>query len=991
MKKSLSLITVAILIVLSVTISIIAIPASAAQFPPPSTDVGIKEVVSSKLKDYLIVLSVTSSDLAEMPANMVPEQATVYAQTLVQQQAQSLSSELGRLQYEGRIEGFEVRPDIQGIVVSGASLDDLDTLSRGPAVAAILPYAEVAPACAVAAAEALSEQTLALSRQISQPPSLTSMGVNLQATDPSIEAHVSPGHEWTYISGQTAENIDVDLRILRGGQVVATQSTTSNSSGYYFFSPSWQSCPTSGYSWTLRPEDVVEVTANGNTVETVVATLSAWMDPDTDTVTGITDPGRSVAISLYDRSGDPCSSSGYSQTASPDATGNFQIDFTNQVDFDRKASAFLVTMDSNGNGTFAWFYAYRVHAEFDTGNFSGYLKPEMDFTATLSRTGDILSTYEGTSQPNGYYFGWFTSTLQSGDVVEINGKGVKVNYTATDLEVSLDHELDLASGQTGAGRLVRIWSYKRTYGSPVTTCSGNSNCIYAQAGSGSGDFSLTSGLDLVRGDYADILVYDAEGNHQYVYGRSVPAIAANLSNDEVLGYWSDPHVGYLDVILKDSGGVVKETDQVWVDSWDSGFNTWLMNTIEPSDIIQVTDGTVTETMTVQNLTSRLDGETGQLAGNAAQGHLVADLVDFRRDTGQYYSYCSEKDVDGAYNLTFSGGQVGGKDRAEVWSSGPDGHYTYRRPYAFAVNAQKEDHWVWGYSETPNSIVTVTLQRNSSPVVVVTTTSYSYNHYEVDLGDTIAEGDVVQVETGDGDSVSLPIPALTVAIDAAHNEVYGQSLANHPLRVKVRRHDYWGWYGYVQNTTANSSGGYRANFDGLYWGRDCSAIDVGHPCAQPEVAYYNDDGHGVWVEGADPNPLEADSYEPDNTSATAQPYVGVQSHTFHTYPDPDWITFTVSQADLDTQVSYVIETFNLGWGGDTILTLYDTDGSTQLVTNDDGGAGYASRIDWTPSISGTYYVEVTPFGIDSTSYCDALYDLAIWRARIYLPLIMRNAW
>ena len=60
-------------------------------------------------------------------------------------------------------------------------------------------------------------------------------------------------------------------------------------------------------------------------------------------------------------------------------------------------------------------------------------------------------------------------------------------------------------------------------------------------------------------------------------------------------------------------------------------------------------------------------------------------------------------------------------------------------------------------------------------------------------------------------------------------------------------------------------------------------------------------------------------------------------------------------------------------------------------DDDGGAGLASRIDWTPSAAGTYYVLVEPYDEDNTAYCDAVYDLLILpvRAQVFLPLVMRD--
>ena len=968
---------------------------AARSVPTVSQSVG-RDVFPPPPRDYLVALPVVLPDPAEVPPGLSLEQAVAYARGLTYRQARPIVAELRRLQAEGKIADFDVRPDLHGVAVKGATSDALEELSRRRGIAAVLPLEGEPPACAVAAAEALPEQVSGLSQMTAGPAqSLMAAPTAVRATDPSIDVYAPPRRTWTYVAGKTTSNTAVTMRILRGGRVIATQSTTSNSGGYYYFYPSWHSCPTRGYNWSLRPGDVVEVTAHGNTVSTVVAYLSAWVDPDANIVAGRTDTGRSVEVRLFSYKGDLCSGTTYTQTVGTDDGGNFSADFTGQVDFDRKSYAAVYARDGNGNSTYALFYAYRVTAEFDSGRFGGYLKPEVGFTATLSRGGSIVSTYSGRSDSRGYYYGWFTDTIRSGDIIQVSGGGVSMEYTVADLDVTLDPTTDRATGTTGAGRAVKAYFYKRTWWGYVRTgCSWNSDCASTTA-DGSGAFALTTGLDLARGDAAYFYVYDTEGNYQYTWDRPVPAIVANLTWNRVEGYWGDPDAGYVTVTLKSSGGTVKETDsRVWVYSWGE-FSTWMSSDIVPSDIIEVTDGAVTETMTVQDLTARLDGGTGHLTGNAPHGHLVAALWDFRRDSRFWYGYCSETDVASPYDLTFGDAQVGGQDYADVWSSGPDGHYTYRNAYAFTVNVEKGGNDVDGYTETPSTPVTVTLQRGGSPIAVYTTTSSSRGYFRGTLSGgtpvTITQGDTVQVQTGDGDSVSLPVPELTANADAAHNRIYGKSLANEPVWPEVRRHYNGGWYASSQVITADVSGNYSASFAGLYWSRDCSSVDIGHRCAQPAVRYYNSDGHQVWLEGPSPQPVGPDIYESDDISTTARAYTGVQFHTFHATTDTDWITFTVPQADVDDGVPYRIETLNLGWGMATRVRLYATDGATLLGEWTGYEWYHGVSVLWTPTAAGTYYLEVSPPSSSYAAYCDAVYDLMVLpvRAQVYLPLVARN--
>ncbi len=119
----------------------------------------------------------------------------------------------------------------------------------------------------------------------------------------------------------------------------------------------------------------------------------------------------------------------------------------------------------------------------------------------------------------------------------------------------------------------------------------------------------------------------------------------------------------------------------------------------------------------------------------------------------------------------------------------------------------------------------------------------------------------------------------------------------------------------------------------------------------------------------------DDYEVDNGPTEAKELVAgttSSNHTFcadpndTTFADQDWLSFTTVAG-----TEYRIETTNLGINSDTILTLYDTDGTTVLDESDDYGNGNASSIRFVPTSSGPYYARITPynhllFGAD-TSY------------------------
>ena len=105
--------------------------------------------------------------------------------------------------------------------------------------------------------------------------------------------------------------------------------------------------------------------------------------------------------------------------------------------------------------------------------------------------------------------------------------------------------------------------------------------------------------------------------------------------------------------------------------------------------------------------------------------------------------------------------------------------------------------------------------------------------------------------------------------------------------------------------------------------------------------------------------DQDVYEPDDGPDTATPLAvdgPSQDHTFCPQSDTaDWVSFEAQAGQ-----SYEIVTSDLASDTDTVLRLYDTGGQTQLDQDDDGGSGWASRIEWTSPGSGTYYVAVSDY-------------------------------
>ena len=99
----------------------------------------------------------------------------------------------------------------------------------------------------------------------------------------------------------------------------------------------------------------------------------------------------------------------------------------------------------------------------------------------------------------------------------------------------------------------------------------------------------------------------------------------------------------------------------------------------------------------------------------------------------------------------------------------------------------------------------------------------------------------------------------------------------------------------------------------------------------------------------------DSSESDDSSLTAtwiETDGSLYSHSFYPAGDNDWSKFNATSGD-----EWLIKTRNLANGADTILQIYDTDGSTLLATNDDATNDVvSSAIQFTAPADGIYFVK-----------------------------------
>jgi len=129
----------------------------------------------------------------------------------------------------------------------------------------------------------------------------------------------------------------------------------------------------------------------------------------------------------------------------------------------------------------------------------------------------------------------------------------------------------------------------------------------------------------------------------------------------------------------------------------------------------------------------------------------------------------------------------------------------------------------------------------------------------------------------------------------------------------------------------------------------------------------------------------DAVEPNDAYDAATTIASLNTplaNVFDVAGDQDWYSWDAHQGQW-----YSIRTSNLDGGSDTLLELYDVDGLTILASEENHGAGSASKLQWQAPFSGTYFVRILQ-APGSNYGCESSYDFQIEEIkRLYLPFIV----
>jgi mannose-6-phosphate isomerase-like protein (cupin superfamily) len=130
-------------------------------------------------------------------------------------------------------------------------------------------------------------------------------------------------------------------------------------------------------------------------------------------------------------------------------------------------------------------------------------------------------------------------------------------------------------------------------------------------------------------------------------------------------------------------------------------------------------------------------------------------------------------------------------------------------------------------------------------------------------------------------------------------------------------------------------------------------------------YEEGKGYKVGITCVADCPCSDDVYEDDDVLADAA-LLWIGTAQTHQLCDEDWMRFNIVAG-----AHYQIQTSNLSTGTDTVLELWDS--SSLLTSDDNGGGGLASMVDWVAPANGVGYVRLRVQGdaYEAGKQCDIL--------------------
>jgi len=458
--------------------------------------------------------------------------------------------------------------------------------------------------------------------------------INWRVPNPNIQANPLQnsvhGRDWTPDTG-----IRLSIGRYRWGRL-------SRDDGFVWFSTN---------PVNLGPGQLLEMTDGTYTRTHTVANLAVTtIDEVNNLLRGTADPGQEIEISANHR---------YKEQwqwlyPTADSSGNWEADFSGDVDIEPGAYGWVYQYDDDGNYTWVrWFVPdpyLRVSGRM--GAWGQDWTPGAQVTLTIG-----TNQWTGTADATGYvWISTFPVEIQPGQVLTMSDGTDQVQYTMANLAImEIDQEQDTVSGTADPNRKVEVRAQNK-FGEMMQF-----EVTSDAAGNWTADFSVYE-VDIGPGSSGSAGQYDEDRNGAWTsWVIPDPWIMVYPEVNHISGWsWSAGAEAVLTIDSRQWTSTVNDWGDVFFFTGDYD--------IQAGDILKLTDGFDYRTHTVANLSvDAIDETENTLSGTGDPNTGI--WVSARDKDGRFADYYLTTEDDGAWFVDFYG-------RVDI-GPGTRGSITYR--------------------------------------------------------------------------------------------------------------------------------------------------------------------------------------------------------------------------------------------------------------------------------------------------------------------------
>lgn len=448
---------------------------------------------------------------------------------------------------------------------------------------------------------------------------------------------------WTdlWVVGQRNEAVSATLRNSLGaikGTAVGVTGVTGGLSLNFLDS--------TGSSLDVLPGDIVEVDFASSADRTVNAVgINYITNRDTRTVNG-NGPANSNLRLIYAGN----TTSAVTTDVTTDASGNFSYTFSNSLTGGRSMQA--IYRNPQGDDLQLYGYVPKFQVTYESGYLYGYGPFHSAVVATLRDSGGTIKEItNGTSNGYGYYWLYFSTPVNVGDIVAVDAGPLHYEQQIVPLNIAADVVNNIVYGTAPAGSWLNVYA-SNNFGPYYVS---NHDAFYADT---SGNFSVNFG-EVRGGDHLAVLYWESGNKDQVYHYRYAPYVEIVHTSDRVGGVSTASANG--NVTIRNSSGAIKATSPVTASTPYGFFSFWPDDTdIIPGDQVQTAVGILNQTNPVIPMNGTLNLNTDTASGTSLPNINLGVQVYHWRDT--YYTTYTENgnmsqfvttNGSGAFNLDLS--------------------------------------------------------------------------------------------------------------------------------------------------------------------------------------------------------------------------------------------------------------------------------------------------------------------------------------------------